>query len=112
MRSTLKISALVIILCFAFNGSLQSQEKNEYMIISYNSSKEHMFISLDGKNFIDEEVNVSKKERHDYNANPLLKKIKEYEEKGWELMNISTIHTYEEHSSYIEHWANLRKRSK
>ena len=95
-----------------FTGKLTAQEKFERMIISYNSSKEHMFISIDGKNFIDEEVNVPKKERHDYNVNPLLKKIKEYEEKGWDLVNINTIHTYEENHSYIEHWAELKKKAK
>lgn len=95
-----------------FTVKLTAQEKVERMIISYNSSKEHMFLSIDGKNFIDEEVNVPKKDRHDYNVNPLLKKIKEYEEKGWELVNINTIHTYEEHNSYIEHWAELKKKVK
>jgi hypothetical protein len=86
---------LLLVTFFLVTLSLNAQTKYEFMIIEYNnSSRGGISISIDGKEFLSE--NVERVEREDkkesyMGANPLLIKTEEYQEKGWELMNFETL---------------------
>jgi len=72
--------------------SLQAQEKKEkymYMIIEYDPNAKIVSVSIDGAQFIKEDVDYSKFEKSNYNANPLLSKVNEYQNNGWEVMSIN-----------------------
>jgi hypothetical protein len=79
-----------ILLLFVF--FLKAQDKYEFMIIEYKTvlGKE-LTISIDGKEYISENIDLPKNERSGSNANPFLKKVKEYQDQNWEVMSLNTV---------------------
>jgi hypothetical protein len=86
----------------------KAQNKYEFMAIIYAPSVNELTISLDGKEFLKEEVKLEKNETSPRNMNPLLKKVSEYQDSDWELLsfNPSTQSSYND-GKYI---AFLRKK--
>ena len=78
---------LLTIFFFTLTSIINAQNKFEYMVIEFNQTLRKEFqISIDGKQYLEETADYSPGERAMHNANPLLKKVTEYESKGWELM--------------------------
>jgi hypothetical protein len=67
----------------------KAQDKYEFMIISYEAQFK-ISISIDGNMFLSEKVNLPKEQNYQLNANPLLLKVKEYQDKGWEIITLNT----------------------
>ena len=90
-----KIILLLGLLAFPFcNLKLYAQDKYDFLIVEYKTWYGVTSISLNGKELIIEKVELPKAERNSMNANPFLKKVNEYQEKGWEVMSFnSTIAT-------------------
>ena len=80
-----KILWLLVMLFGVHNSN--AQDKYMYSQICYSSYYESLYISIDGKEFQVEKVDLPKMSTAEkgYNANPLLKKITELENAGWEL---------------------------
>ncbi len=69
---------------------INAQDKYEFMIIEYSTMDNVVSMSIDGLEFKKEKINWDKHDKSGYNANPLLEKVKEYQDKDWEVMNINT----------------------
>lgn len=67
-----------------------AQDKYQFMTINYESYTNGMCISIDGETLLKEKVDLPKNENTNLNTNPVLKKIKEYQDKGWELVTFET----------------------
>ena len=102
---------LTIIFLFVTVINMNAQQKYEFMTISfyYNVSSKEILISIDGKEFLKEEVKMEKKDADYCNTNPLLSKVKEYQDKGWEVMSFHTVNTAGSSIGY-NHIAYLRKK--
>jgi hypothetical protein len=83
----MKKSILFTTLILTFALSVQSQDKYEFTIIEYSTFEGKLAISKDGLEFGSEKVDVGS----GFNANPLLAKVKEFQEKGWEIMSFNTL---------------------
>jgi hypothetical protein len=69
----------------------QAQEKYQYMVIEFDRLlKNEIQISLDGKEYLEEKADYGTTENAKHNVTPLLRKVSEYQDKGWELMNMET----------------------
>jgi hypothetical protein len=69
-----------------------AQEKYDFMIIELSKEvkKESLTFSINGKESHTEVLDYQKNPNVWQDANPLLNKVNEYQEKGWELMNFET----------------------
>jgi hypothetical protein len=62
------------------------------MVIQFNTIlNANISVSIDGREYSDEAVELPKGQRTGTNANPLLQKVSEYQDKGWELMNFNAL---------------------
>lgn len=102
----MKVLSIFILLTFALLA--KGQDKYKFMIIAYNSSYDWISVSIDGQEYVDERIKQPKHEQFISNANILLKKVKEFQDKDWELMNFNTI-ANGEHGGLI-YFAYLRKK--
>ena len=85
MKKLFLIAALVISANIAF-----AQDKYEFMAINYQvGSPTVIAVSIDGVEFSKEKVSLPKESNDPLNINPLFSKVKEYQEKGWELMTFN-----------------------
>ena len=66
-----------------------AQNKYQFMVIIYRPFLSDITISLDGKKLIKEDVILEGDEKARQNANPLLKKISEYQDQNWEVVSIN-----------------------
>lgn len=89
MKNKIIITALFIV----FTLCAQAQDKYQFMIIEYRSMTTTLFVSIDGTTFTKENIELPKEEKDWFNSNPLLKKVKEYQENGWEVMSFNNIQT-------------------
>ena len=87
----MKTKQIIITIAFIFSALLiNAQDKYEFMIIEYKTFYGHQLsVSIDGNSFSIEEIELPKGEKSGFNANPLLKKVKEYQDKDWEVININ-----------------------
>jgi hypothetical protein len=86
----LKLALIIIFLTGAFTS--KAQEKNQYMVIEFNYLlKKEIQISIDGKQYLEEEADYSPAAKGTHNVNPLLKQITKYESDGWELISFETL---------------------
>lgn len=84
--------ALLSLIFILFSLVINAQDKYEFMIIEYNhSAKNQIVLSIDGKEFISEDAAFVNQKESVLNSNPLINKVKEYQEKGWELMSFETL---------------------
>jgi hypothetical protein len=84
------------------------QQKYEYVIIEYNSYTTKVSVSLNGQSFSSEKLTLGDQEKSPYNANPLLLKVAEFEDKGWETINFNSVSLMSNSLTEI-HFAYLRK---
>lgn len=86
----MKIKQIILTIAFSFATLLiNAQDKYEFMNINYTSTYK-LAVSIDGKEFSIEKIDLPKNESHEQNANPFLLKVKEYQDKGWEVMTLDT----------------------
>ena len=92
---TLTISFLI------FSFFLVGQDKYEFIVIEYDQYDREVVISVDGKEVLKEEVKVDNAER--YSANPLLKRVSLYQDKGWEVIHFSNsvVNAFTYYSAYL-----------
>lgn len=92
---TLTKTALTTLTLILLNISIlaQTPQKYEFMTITYYEVLKYrdIRISIDGKEFLKEEVTLDKSNREFFNTNPLLTKTKEYQDKGWEVISFNSI---------------------
>jgi hypothetical protein len=101
MKKLFLIAVLIISANIAF-----AQDKYEFMMITYEvSGASTIAVSIDGKEFLSEKVSLPKGSNSGFNVNPLLSKVSEYQDKGWELMSFSS-----SVSAYYFHVAYLKKK--
>lgn len=84
-----------------------AQDKYEFMTVNYETFRNTLYISIDGETLLKEKVDLSKDENTNLNTNPTLKKIKEYQDKGWELV---TFETYSYGAGFPAYMAFMKKK--
>lgn len=92
-----------------------AQEKYEFCIIEYFPKKEILSISKNGTEHSSEIVsskeNLKSSNNSAYDANPLLARVKLFQEKDWEVMSFSTTLVGRRHNKRM-YSAYLRKKIK
>jgi hypothetical protein len=94
---------------------VRAQDKYQFMIIEYSTLDNDVTMSIDGKEFLKERVDFEGQKKSGYNANPLLKKVSEYQDQDWEVMSFdaeiggAATSNYSGNSSEI-YFAYLRKK--
>ena len=87
----MKEKHILLTIALFISVCISAQDKYEFMIIEFNSrAKLPIKVSIDGKEFLEENVDYSPLKETYGNNNPLLKKINEYQNKGWECMSFNT----------------------
>ncbi len=107
---------LVLALLFLLSSILVvAQEKYEFCIIEYFPKKEILSISKNGTEHSSEIVNFRDNPKNGYHsvydANPLLERVKLFQEKDWEVMSFNTNLVGRRYSKRI-YSAYLRKKIK
>ena len=90
---------------FFITLTTKAQDKFDYMSVEYSFLYKQMYVTIDST-FFTEEVELKKKERKSSNNSPFLKKVKYYEDLGWELVSFDS-YIY---SGYLVKIAYLRKK--
>ena len=108
----MKIKKCILVLIFIGSAIIGSaQTKYEYITIVFSTYRYNIGVTIDGKQFLDEEVDVPKAEKNDRNTTPLLKKVTMYEDQGWELMNIECLFaSIGSYGGAKEYFAYMRKK--
>lgn len=87
-----------------------AQDKYEFAIIEYNISfKNELKVFINGKDLIEEKAEEDNKGKLTYNA--FLKKVNEYQDKGWEVMSFAIV-PRDQSNIYYNHFAYMRKKIK
>lgn len=94
----------IVFLMFAYYS--KSQDKYEFTIIEYSTFTSSLSISKDGIDFGSEKIAVGS----GHNANPLLLKVKEFQDKGWEVMSFNTLLGGNNNDFNKVHMAYLRRK--
>lgn len=88
----MKVKRIILtIALYTFFLTTLAQEKNDYLIIEYNTRYWEISVSLAGREFKSEKVDFSQQDKSGYNANPFILKVNEFESKGWELINFNSV---------------------
>lgn len=88
----MKPNHILLILALFVCVITKAQEKYEYATIEFNQFlKKEIQISINGKEYIEEMPDYAPNERAYHNVNPFLKKVSEYEAKGWEVMSFQAL---------------------
>ncbi len=74
---------------FFITLTTKAQDKFDYMSVEYSFLYKQMYVTIDST-FFTEEVELKKKERDSSNNSPFLKKVKYYEDLGWELVSFDS----------------------
>ncbi|MES2680922.1 MAG: hypothetical protein V4635_13605 [Bacteroidota bacterium] len=83
---------LLTVLFFSSVLMFRAQEKSSYMLIQFIPHlKNEIQISIDGKEYLEEKADYSPREKESFNVNPLFKKVRAYEDKGWEAISFNTV---------------------
>jgi len=95
---------LLTIAFLTFTIFLSAQGKFDYMTIFFHGGSSEVSISINGITFQKEEVKGADPSKSGYNTNGILLKIKEYEDKNWELVNLQLAYpagTFENYFAYL-----------
>ena len=89
----MKTRQTILTITLIFSSFLiNAQDKYQFMIIEFNSYSSQVTVSMDGTELKKEKVDYGNQDIGDYNANPLLSKVKEYQDKEhWEIMGFNTL---------------------
>lgn len=105
---TRKIFFFLLLVAFSF--SVKAQEKYEFMVLEYHTLQFHVAVSINGKEFSKDDFD-EKLKKSTFNANPLLLKVNEYQDKGWEVMSFNSQLINEEGKGNFEvFFAYLKKK--
>ncbi len=102
MKKSFLSSAIVLML----SASVFGQDKYKYASIIWTTAHFKTYVSIDGADYQVEESDLKKSNENLFNMNPLLKKVKELEAQGWEVLNFDT----DSHQGYTLNTAYLRKK--
>ena len=82
-----------ILILFALTA-IKAQDKFEYASVTWTSTDygSKVLTSINGTDFTEEKVEVSKEQKNLFNTNPLFTKVNELQSKGWEVV------TFQQHS--------------
>lgn len=85
MKKIVFVAVLMISATIAF-----AQDKYQFMVINYQvGTPSSIAVSIDGVEFSKEKVSLPKESNDVLNVNPLLLKVKEYQDKGWEVVTFN-----------------------
>jgi hypothetical protein len=103
-----QIFLTIALIMFAF--LTQAQDKYQVMVIEFDRTlKNEIQISIEGKEYIQEKADYGTTLDQRHNATPILKKINEYQDKGWELMNMQSLNNGAG-GDLVYYFAYLRKK--
>jgi hypothetical protein len=81
---------LLLIALLSFSSlRVNAQDKYDFMIIEFDVTTDRLSVSENNK-FTYEKVELPKGEKYHCNSVPLLSKVNEYQEKGWELISLDS----------------------
>lgn len=106
MEAKIRTTLLSALFFFGMLTGLQAQDKYDFATIVYNWGTHTISVSINGKDFTEEKVELSKTENSNLNSNPVLIKCNEFQDKGWEVMSISVVPLGQIHG----YSASLRKK--
>lgn len=84
-KNILLTLALVI-----FSLTIKAQDKYEFIIIQYSEQASYLTVSASNATLTEERIELPKNEKY-FNGTPFLTKVKEYQDKGWEVMSFNNI---------------------
>ena len=90
MKQLLKLTILIVFFNL-IEDQAKGQTKYEFANITFNMYDKILSITIDDKEFTETKIDIPKDEKSWLNAKPVFTKVKELQEKGWELMNFSNI---------------------
>lgn len=93
-----------------FSLAYKAQDKYDFLTISYESFYRDLIVCVDGKPPVGEQIEVEKAERAFLNNTPLLKKVNEYQEQGWEVVTFNTVGFNVTNSTRFVNIAYMRKK--
>jgi len=102
----MKKTILTCTVLFLAYTSSYAQDKYKYASIIWTTAHFKTYVSIDGADYQVEESDLKKSNENLFNMNPLLKKVKELEAQGWEVLNFDT----DSHQGYTLNTAYLRKK--
>lgn len=105
MTIKIKTTLLTIFFLFGLLTGLHAQDKYEFATLVWSPNSSRLSISINGKDFTEEKVELSKDQFSLANSNPLLTELNKFQDKGWEVVSISPAAF-----NVISHYAYLRKR--
>lgn len=103
MKTKQLLAALFLIFTLV---SASAQDKYEFMIIAYFADAKLITVAVDGEKVQDWDIDAKRYEK--ISGAPLLKKVSEYQEKGWEVMTFTNTSAGSEGKQ--EFYAYLRKK--
>jgi hypothetical protein len=90
MKSLVKLTILILFINL-LELNANGQTKYEFANITFNMYDKTLSVTIDDKEFSETKMDIPKDEKSWLNAKPLFAKVKEFQEKGWELMTFSNI---------------------
>ncbi len=102
MKKTI-LTCTVLFLAYA---SSYAQDKYKYASVVWTTAHFKTYVSIDGADYQIEESDLKKSNENLFNMNPLIKKVKEMEAQGWEVLNFDT----DSHQGYTLNTAYLRRK--
>jgi hypothetical protein len=107
----MKTKHLLFVIGLIFSSIIvKGQDKYEYLAIVYSTRYDELTVSIDGQQLIREEIKLEKGDKTNLNVNPILKKISEYQDQNWELVNLTSSSAGANSSVFEVYFAYLRKK--
>lgn len=86
----LKLGVLALFLVFTVS-TIKAQDKYEFAQVTWTGSdyQSKIYTAINGKDFTEEKVELTKEAKNLFNINPLFSKVNELQTKGWEIMSFN-----------------------
>jgi len=102
MKKTILLTGFILLLStFSY-----AQDKYKYASVIWTTAHFKTYTSIDGADYQIEDSDLKKSNENLFNMNPLIKKVKELESQGWEVINFDS----DSHQGYTLNTAYLRKK--
>lgn len=92
---------------------INAQEKYDFLSIISDSYSKSISTSINGTKFVIENLEWPKGEKYNANSNPVLKKITDYQNTGWEVMSLNSVPLTKssiDGETHFSHIAYLRRK--
>ena len=99
---------IITVSLFLSSFYLKAQDKYDFMSIYFNGTSDIVSISINGKEYLEQKMDLDKKEKNGVNLNPLFRKVEEYQQQDWEVMSYNTIAAGQ--SGNLNYYAFLKKK--